>query len=203
MFFDIGANIGQWSIANVDNCKKIIAIEAVPETYDILLKNTNHKSDIISLNYAMCDSTNDEITFYKADCNVLSTLNIKWLKDEKSRFYNYKYQEIKCKTMTIDKLINIYGLPELIKIDTEGGEYECIKSLSQKVNMLCFEWASETNDITFNCLDYLCGLGFKEFYLQIKDDYLFRPTTYYNIEHIKMLLNESIPKIDWGMVWCK
>ena len=50
-------------------------------------------------------------------------------------------------TITIDKLIQEYGTPELIKIDVEGGEFECLSSLTQKVNNICFEWASETNDI--------------------------------------------------------
>ena len=38
MYFDIGANIGDYSISNKDNATKIIAIEASPNTYSILKK---------------------------------------------------------------------------------------------------------------------------------------------------------------------
>ena len=66
-----------------------------------------------------------------------------------SRFYNTKYKEIICKKTTIDKLIEKYGKPNLIKIDVEGGEYSCILSLTQKVDLLCFEWASEVKNMIF------------------------------------------------------
>jgi hypothetical protein len=93
----------------------------------------------------------------------------------------------------------------LIKIDVEGGEYECIISLTQKVNLLCFEWASEVNDITFKCIDYLLNLGFTQFYIQHQDNYLFRPqdNDFYDIATIKTKLSNTIPKQDWGMIWCK
>jgi hypothetical protein len=94
-------------------------------------------------------------------------------------------------------------MPDLIKIDVEGGEYTCIKSLTQKVKCLCFEWAAETIDITFNCLDYLYTLGFCNFYCQNGDAYDFRPTIFYDIQNIKQKISLMIPKKDWGMIWCE
>lgn len=204
MFFDIGANIGKWSLNNIKYTDKIIAVEASPSTFIKLQKLCNDKN-IILLNYAVCNNDGKDITFYNCNCDVLSTLNRDWLTDKKSRFYNNKYNEVICKTITIDNLIKNYGVPELIKIDVEGGEYECIKSLTIKVNQICFEWASETNDITFKCLNYLKELGFKEFYVQNEDNYLFRPNEneYYDIDNTFKILNNSTPKVDWGMIWCK
>ena len=39
MYFDIGANIGNWSLANVDKCNKIITVEASPSTFQKLSNN--------------------------------------------------------------------------------------------------------------------------------------------------------------------
>lgn len=102
-------------------------------------------------------------------------------------------------------MIEQYGTPDLIKIDVEGGEYECISSLSQKVDTLCFEWASEVNDITFKCLDHLTSLGFTKFYIQKGDTYNFRPqdNDFYDVSTTIQLLRNMIPKEDWGMIWCK
>jgi predicted RNA methylase len=36
MFFDIGANIGKWSVANIKRCDKIVTIEASPITFEII-----------------------------------------------------------------------------------------------------------------------------------------------------------------------
>lgn len=204
MYFDIGANIGRWSLENINLCDKIIAIEASPITYKHLMNNCKNDK-IILLNYAVCNNNCQDITFYHAEADTLSTLNKEWLTNENSRFYNYcPFIEINCKTITIDKLIEIYGIPDLIKIDVECGEYECITSLTQKVNLLCFEWVGETNEITLKCIDYLFNLGFKKFFIQFGDEYLFRPNYYdfYDIDTIKKKLSETIFKIDWGMIWC-
>lgn len=205
MYFDIGANIGKWSLENINNCNKIISVEAVTETFNHLLSNCNNYNNIECLNYAVCNNNGNDIIFYKCSCDTLSTMNKSWLADPSSRFYNSTYSEIICKTITIDKLIENYGMPELIKIDVEGGEYNCIQSLTKKVPILCFEWASETNNITFDCLDYLNSLGFEHFFIQIEDTYSFRPNpdSYTNINQIKNSLLKMKPKIDWGMIWSK
>lgn len=204
MFFDIGANIGNWSLSNLNNSSKIVAIEAVPKTFYKLTNNTSNCSKITCLNFAVCNSDKEYIEFYECEAaDTISTLNKDWLGSENSRFYNYKYNTIECKTISIDKLIEIYGVPDLIKVDVEGGEFDCISSLTKKVNDLCFEWASETNYITIKCLDYLSALGYNEFSLQLEDDYLYRPTFYTDINSIKDLLDKTTPKKEWGMIWAK
>jgi|LauGreSuBDMM15SN_2_FD.fasta_scaffold262030_1 FkbM family methyltransferase len=204
LYFDIGSNIGNWSLANLQNCDKIISLEASPTTFKRLQSNCNN-TNIILLNYAVCNNNEKDIIFYEAECDVLSTINKDWLTKDTCRFYNHPYKEINCKTITIDKLIEQYGLPDLIKIDVEGGEYDCVVSLTQKVNLLCFEWASEVNEITFNCIDYLFTLGFTHFYVQNGDNYTFRPqeNDFYDISTIKTRLSNTVPKQDWGMIWCK
>jgi FkbM family methyltransferase len=204
MFFDVGSNIGNWALANIDYCDKIISIEASPITFNRLVNNCKNDK-IILLNYAVCNNNGNDITFYHAYDDVLSTINKDWLTNETSRFYNQPYTEITCKTISIDKLIEQYGIPDLIKIDVEGGEYECIASLTQKVKLLCFEWAAETNNITINCIDYLFNLGYTQYYIQNSDNYLFRPqdNEFYDIDTVKTKLSNTMPKQDWGMIWCK
>jgi len=202
LVFDIGANIGSWSLSNVNNYDKIIAIEASPITFQKLLNNVKH-DNIVPLNYAVCNNNGNDIIFYQASNDVLSTINKNWLTNPESRFFNHPFMQITCKTITIDSLIKEFGIPDFIKIDVEGGEFDCISSLTQKVNNICFEWASETNDITFNCLDYLNNLGYDQFSIQLEDNYVYRPSTYIDINSIKKFLETTIPKKEWGMIWAK
>ena len=200
--FDIGANVGAWALKNVDLYDKIISVEADESTFIKIKNNVTNNNKIVPINYAVCDSSEEYIKFYKCDSDVLSTLNKDWLDGGKSRFH-LNYTEILCKTISIDKLIDLYGMPELIKIDVEQGEFDCIKSLTKKVKQLCFEWASEFFDISLNCLNYLYKLGFRHFFVQFTDDYTFRPSEYYSISQAKQILNNTTPKNEWGMVWCK
>lgn len=202
--FDIGANIGNWSIANLNRYEKIVAVEASPIVFNRLNNNTNKYSKIITINKAV-SCINGNIDFYQASNDVFSTTNKEWLCNENNRFYGHPYKILSVPTISLDELINIYGKPKLIKIDTEGGEYNTIKSLTSKVDYLCFEWASETETLNFNCLDYLESIGFKYFYLQMEDNYTFIPNTddYTDIDTIKEQLSKTIKKKDWGMIWCR
>jgi hypothetical protein len=49
------------------------------------------------------------------------------------------------------------------------------------------------------------NLGYTEYYIQMEDNYLFRPqdNDFYDISTIKTKLSNTIPKQDWGMIWCK
>jgi hypothetical protein len=69
--------------------------------------------------------------------------------------------------------------------------------------LLCFEWASETNNITFNCLEYLSKIGFTEYYIQDRDDYTFVPSFFYSKEDCINKLLRTVAKKDFGMIWCR
>ena len=204
LLFDIGANIGKWAIANQAK-GTIVSVEASERTYETLKANVGPYPNIIPLQYAVCDSTEPFITFYECDANTISTINENWLAHPSSRFYNqYKYHKSTARVISLDKLIEEHGLPDLLKIDVEAGEYQCIHSLTQKVPVLCFEWATEVNPISFTCLDYLATLGFTRFYIQFGDNYTFEPSEYpYSLEEAKGALEKTKFKVDWGMIWCR
>ena len=202
MYFDIGANCGLWTLKNNDPNRKIICVEASLQIFKSLENNVSKFKNIIPLNYAVCKSDNKFITFYNAD--TLSTLNKDWLTLDKSRFSGTSFYETTVETITIDKLIETYGMPELIKIDVEGAEHIVIKSLTQKVPLLCFEWASEWLEENIECVKYLNSLGFTKFNIQYEDKYDYKPKCFeHNIDTLINTLKNTIPKHDWGMIWCE
>jgi len=201
--FDIGAHIGNWSLQNINNFNKIIALEPSTKTFDILVKNCA-KHNIICLNYAISNDIREQIDFYEADeASDISSINKNWLCSKESRFFGLKHSLTTCKSTTLDRLVELYGTPDLIKIDVEGAEDLVILSLSKKVKTLCFEWARESNSVTTQCIDHLLSIGFTKFYVQFEDKYSYVPneeeyTDDLNI--IEYLLTKEL-KCDWGMVW--
>jgi hypothetical protein len=64
----------------------------------------------------------------------------------------------------LDSLILEYGVPDLVKIDTEGYEYEVLKGLSQNgPRVITFEWHEEDYEILINCLNHLTKIGYETF----------------------------------------
>jgi FkbM family methyltransferase len=205
LLFDIGANIGKWTLQNLNN-NRIISVEASPKTYRDLVQNVAGKN-VIPLNYAVSNTPSETVKFYESQHSTLSSLDRRWLEDPRSRFGG-NFSTIPCteiivNAISLDTLIARYGVPDLLKVDVEGAENSVIKSLTQKAKLLCFEWASEWNPETFECIDHLVSIGYTRFHVQNEDGYTYRP---YRFEHdansLKAHLSTTVAKHHWGMIWC-
>jgi FkbM family methyltransferase len=206
LIFDIGSNIGKYTITNYTDNTKIIAVEASLKIFEILVKNTEHLSNVTCLNYAVCDSDKPFVDFWICQSHTLSTLDARWLFSDNSRFGNSEFNvgsyKVSVPTISIDTLIDRYGIPDLIKIDVEGAEELVVKSLTKKVKCICFEWAAEWKDDICRTIDILFALGFTQFHIQNEDHYDYKPSDYeFSVTECKEQINMKIPKVDWGMIW--
>jgi len=61
--------------------------------------------------------------------------------------------------VTLDWLIDRYGVPVLICLDVEGSEYEAVRGLSVPIRMISIEWHREILEPTVLCVEYLSKLG--------------------------------------------
>jgi FkbM family methyltransferase len=208
LYFDIGANVGLWSLENIKICKRIIALEPSITSYKILSQNCRNKK-ITCLNYAVSNENKKKVDFYEKDC--LSTINKNWLCSEKSRFYGVEYTKTTCDTITLDVLVKQYGIPDLIKIDVEGAEDLVISSLTKKVKTVCFEWAREFPIVTKNSINHLIKIGFTKFYVHPNGNPFFVPKEEEYTEDLKIIEYKLVKEENenwgkdwpWGMVWAK
>ena len=203
LIFDIGANVGEWTLARITPTNRIIAVEADPNTFNTLRSRTQHLANVIPLNFAVCDSSESTVRFFRSEgsISVLSSLNKDWFEHPVSRFHGIPFEQIECTPKSLDALISEYGCPDLIKIDVESAEFKVLSSLHQRVPLLCFEWTSEYSPDTFQCIDYLYALGYRDFSIQYGDDYVYTPKVYTDIDSIKDMLSECTPRVEYGMLW--
>ena len=256
LIFDIGANIGNYSLKKLRSKKNvnIIAVEPFPESFNKLKLNLNHYKNRIALyNYAVSNEKND-IDFYEClngdgtsgpnSCSTCSVNHIKnscfgggkqgefMMSDNKTFSDHYKFAEsIKVKTISLDKLIETHGKPDLIKIDTEGYENSVLKSLTtNNAKQITFEWHEYNIDQIIDSIKYLSKLGYTHFSTEIwycgkyeHDNEIFNYKTcseFINwlepivrksisltgnlIEKVYIENNKKIPYINiWGMIWVK
>lgn len=201
LLFDIGANWGKWAVAN-QNGNTVIAVEASPITFNFLKHSVQQFNNIIPVNYAVCEGTEPFVYFHHAECDGLSSLNSSWYTNPDGRFYKHKFVTLPAPRTTIDELIKMHGKPSYIKIDVEGAEDIVVRTLSQKIDLLAFEWASEARDVVYRTLDHLEKLGYTKFHVQNEDAYTYMPRDFpYTSQTLREFMKNTKDKVDWGMIF--
>lgn len=119
VFFDVGANIGWYSInmALSHPKLKIYCFDPIPNTYDFLIKNLklNGLSQIHAHNFAFSDYVGElELFYYKEGSSNTSLANLSERDD---------VEKIKCRAETIDEFTvrEEIGV-DFLKCDVEGAE---------------------------------------------------------------------------------
>lgn len=198
LFFDIGANRGEAAAAALaQGFDKVVALEPAPRMFSLLAKNFLNDERVVPLKLAVSDINNERIEFYECGNGELnqgdgsSTTEISWLTDGISRVTGMDYRVVHATTCTMDWLVEQYGVPELVKIDVEGGEHRVIAGFSHKADRLCFEWHLEYMDRHIADLKKLAEVnGYTQYALQYITHHLLEPSEYRPI-------SESDSVYDW------
>jgi len=168
---DIGAHLGEYSLAVAKNAETVIAVEANPDTFKILQKNIelNKISNIIPINKAIYDSTGYQNLQIFGDKSGMSSMVMN---------YEDKSDSIKVKTETLDRLVDNLKLEKVdwIKIDVEGAEYNVLKGAKQTISLnkerikLIIELHGEKNSIL---VKKMLSEDFQLFYEMLDNDHVF------------------------------
>jgi len=155
LVFDVGANVGNRVEAFLNIGAKVIAVEPQEACYSVLEEKFGKKIQIIKLGLGEKDEVKD---FYVSDENTISSFSKEWIDSVKdNRFKGNNWESpIKIEITTLDKLIMNYGHPKFIKIDVEGFELQVLLGLTQKIELISFEYTvpEQTNAI-FDCLNQI------------------------------------------------
>jgi FkbM family methyltransferase len=179
--FDIGANAGAFTLAALSKGYDVVAVEAAPKIFGKLVSNFIYNPRVTPLKFAVSGSDNVRIEFYEAEEDGLSTINLDWLTDESMPYAGKPYRTVAATTITLDTLALKDGVPDLIKIDVEGAEWQVFKGLSSKMGTIAFEWTWATWTEHLEQLKYLEIGGYTEVAPQFIEHHCQEPDTYYKL----------------------
>ncbi|MEJ7766264.1 MAG: FkbM family methyltransferase [Chitinophagaceae bacterium] len=137
--FDIGANVGSRTGCFLMLKSRVIAVEPQHKCIIELEKVFNgHPVTILEKGVGAKQEVKD---FYVASNSLISSFSVPWIEGMKNRHKKDNWDTVvQVEVITLDMLIRDYGMPDFIKIDTEGFEEEVLKGLSTPVKNLSFEY---------------------------------------------------------------
>lgn len=150
VFFDVGANLGWYSLVLGRSCPgaKVYAFEPIPSTIEVLKKNIqlNRLDNIEAIGLGMFNEEKDLNFLFAEDVSGATSLKLTGQARGQA-----PVQEIMCKTTTLDAFCSSNGVqPTLIKVDVEGAELmvvqggkDCLASTPIILMELLRKWSRE------------------------------------------------------------
>nr|ACR33061.1 methyltransferase [Actinoplanes garbadinensis] len=164
--FDIGAHVGDRVACFRRLGARVVAVEPQPLCMRALRALYAH-DDRVALVEAACGPAGGSVPLYINSANpTVSTNSVRFLTAATgSRGWENEVwdQQITVPAVTLDTLVQRFGLPAFIKIDVEGYEDAVLAGLSRGVRALSFEFTTIARDVARRCLDRAGELGFDGF----------------------------------------
>ncbi|HZI54901.1 MAG TPA: FkbM family methyltransferase [Chitinophagaceae bacterium] len=201
--FDIGANMGSRVATFLLLKAKVVALEPQKKCVQELEKVFG-KYDVTVIPKGV-GSKNETKEFFLADDSLISSFNQEWIEGMKSsHFQKKKWDKTeKIEIVTLDMLMKEYGVPEFIKIDTEGFELEVIKGLSTPVKALSFEYTlPHQKEQVITCVELLDSLYKKQAVFNICRDesYAMKFDNWMDADKLKIILkSDEFNKSNYGV----
>jgi FkbM family methyltransferase len=164
VFFDVGANLGQYIIrikSKFKNGVKIYAFEPVLNNYNILSDHVskNYK-DVEIEKYAVSDEDGLDILYIPLidDIEIDTQASIDY---ENRKMYYSKFMEQEIQKITIDNYVSAKNIcrMDFLKVDTEGNDERVIKGGLKSINkfkpiIFCEDMESQETLAILNKLGY-------------------------------------------------
>ena len=185
--FDIGANYGRRTEIFLKLGARVVAVEPQDACIQELEKKYGSNKRVILVKKAISDKQGEEELMI-SDSHTLSSMSKEWINSIKSSdmFFvstqAFSWQKTaKVRVTTLNQLIKEYGKPAFLKIDVEGYEYKVLKSLSEPIKVISFEFTPTQVFIlsAINIVKHLASIG------EVKFNYSFG-------ESISLVLNEWV-----------
>jgi FkbM family methyltransferase len=148
LVFDIGANKGSKCGLFLKLGARVIAVEPDQKNQKVLremfVEWRVFKKPIVIVPKAVSSERGTAKMWVQDPGSAMNTLSPKWVlalkRDARCLGRSFEFSEtVDVESVTLQDLIETYGIPAFVKIDVEGHEVEVIRSLKSAVESLSFE----------------------------------------------------------------
>ncbi len=174
LVFDIGAHAGNRTRALAALGCRVVALEPQPD-FARLLRLLFGRHPRVSILEAAAGDRAGVATLSISDRNpTMTTLAAAWraAREHDPVFSDVRWnRDIDVEMVTLDALIDRFGLPAFVKIDVEGAEPVVLAGLTRPIPAVSFEYLPGTLDYARMCVHRLQALGSYRFNWSVGESY--------------------------------
>lgn len=166
LVFDAGAEKGAYSFMFRALGARVIAIEPLAAGDAKYVKELVWKYADDPLVTIVPAALSDKIgsttlrLSHSAGPYLLPSIDQDWLQNSlHAKFYGSNSEDIVVQTVTLDSLIEQFGIPQFIKIDVEGHSAGVLRGLSTPVPALSFELHHDYIRDAWKCVEHMAMIG--------------------------------------------
>ena len=166
--FDIGAHVGDRSVALADLGARVVAVEPQPQLLPWLERCACRRPGRISVVAAAVGARpgTAELAVNRANPTI-SSASTAWRNAVRTHNRGFRHQRwdrhINVPVITLAELIREYGEPAFCKIDVEGYEAEVLAGLDRPLRALSFELVGGALGVAEAAVGHLARLGDYEY----------------------------------------
>lgn len=163
LVFDVGAHLGDRSVAFAALGARVIALEPQPHVARWLHRLVGRNQRIVVREEAVGARLGTEHLAISRRTPTVSTMSESWrtsVAQVTPGFGTVRWEDsVEVPVVTLDSLIESYGVPTFCKIDVEGYEAEVLKGLTQPLAGLSLEFVAGQLAVASACVQRLRELG--------------------------------------------
>jgi FkbM family methyltransferase len=167
LVFDVGAHLGDRSAAFAALGARVVALEPQPRIARWLRRLVGRDERIVIREEAVGARRGNERLAISRRTPTVSTMSESWragVAQANPGFSAVRWEDsVEVSVVTLDGLIESYGVPSFCKIDVEGYEAEVLAGLSRPLPALSVEFVAGGSDTAAACVRRLTELGTYEF----------------------------------------
>ena len=203
LVFDIGANIGNYTLLFERLGARIVAVEPQAALAAKLKRRFAGHARVQVVRTALGAATSTAVLHKAPGLSEIASLRADV--SERSRFANeHAFSETESVPVTtLDALVAQHGTPAFCKIDVEGFEREVLSGLTQPLPLLSLEFNREFWPETKQCLDRLRELGGYRFNYALGDAPSLASTDWVDAATLASALESNSDPLLWGDLYAR
>lgn len=202
--FDAGAHAGNRVRCWRQLGARVIAIEPQPDFVRLLTWLYGRDRGVEIVPSAVGRGAGSAELLVSERTPTVTTLSREWVEGVKRdpRFASVNWSAgARVEVVTLESLVERFGVPAFVKIDIEGFEAEALAGLATPVRAVSFEYLPAAREIALECLDRLSALGRYRYNWSVGEAHRFESERWLDAARVRTMLDELPPLAASGDIY--